>query len=84
MATIKQKSILIFIALIKLYQWLISRLLGPRFRYYPSCSHYAIDAFTLHGIFKGFYLSFRRILRCHPFADGGVDPVPPSSLTKGN
>lgn len=84
MATIKQKSSLIFIAIIKLYQWFISPLLGPRCRYYPSCSHYAIDAFKFHGILKGFYLSFRRILRCHPFAAGGVDPVPPSSLTKGN
>lgn len=62
--------------LIRLYQYLISPLLGPSCRFYPSCSHYAREALLKHGFFKGTYLAARRILRCHPFHPGGYDPVP--------
>jgi hypothetical protein len=62
--------------LIRLYQYLISPLLGPTCRFYPSCSHYAREALLKHGFFKGTYLAARRILRCHPFHPGGYDPVP--------
>jgi len=61
---------------IRAYQKLISPLLGPRCCYYPSCSHYAITAIERFGVIKGCYLATKRILRCHPAADGGHDPVP--------
>lgn len=70
------------IALIKIYQFVISPLLGPRCRYYPSCSQYSIQALQTHGFIKGLYLSIRRLLRCHPFTDGGVDLVPPTLCQK--
>ena len=68
------KSILLLV--IKLYQKLISPLMAPRCRFYPSCSSYAIDALNEHGIISGLYFSLKRILSCHPFSDGGVDFVP--------
>lgn len=68
------QAILIF--LIKIYQTLISPLLGPRCRFYPSCSCYAINAIRERGVLVGFYLALRRILRCHPLSAGGYDPVP--------
>ncbi|WP_431212488.1 membrane protein insertion efficiency factor YidD [Puia sp. P3] len=54
------------IALIKIYQWVISPAIGPRCRFTPSCSNYAIEALKKHGIFKGTWLAMRRISRCHP------------------
>jgi putative membrane protein insertion efficiency factor len=62
---------------IRAYQLLISPLLGPRCRFYPSCSAYAIEAITTHGPLRGSYLAARRLLRCHPWNPGGVDHVPP-------
>lgn len=62
---------------IRAYQWLISPLLAPRCRFYPSCSHYAIEALRIHGPFRGSWLTLRRIVRCHPLNPGGFDPVPP-------
>ena len=62
--------------LIRGYQLAISPLLGPRCRFYPSCSHYAIEAIDSHGAVRGTWLTFRRIARCHPFHEGGFDPVP--------
>lgn len=58
------------------YQLVISPLLGPRCRFYPSCSHYAIEAIERHGVIRGGGLALRRISRCHPLHEGGVDPVP--------
>lgn len=66
----------LLVLLLRLYQWTISPLLGPRCRFYPSCSHYAVEAVQLHGPLKGLYLATRRLLRCHPGHPGGVDPVP--------
>jgi len=66
------------IALIRLYQWCISPWLGLRCRFDPTCSSYAIEALTHHGILKGGWLTTRRILRCHPFGGMGYDPVPHS------
>jgi putative membrane protein insertion efficiency factor len=63
-------------ALIRLYQIFVAPLLGPRCRFAPSCSVYAAEAVVRHGALKGSWLALRRILRCHPFADGGYDPVP--------
>ena len=72
------KSILAFpfIALIRLYQLIISPWLGPKCRYTPTCSHYAVEAFKKYGVFKGFWLSLKRIGRCHPWGGHGFDPVP--------
>lgn len=59
------------------YQYAISPLIGPRCRFYPTCSTYAVEAIKIHGAIKGGYLALRRIARCHPFSEGGDDPVPP-------
>lgn len=66
-------------ALVRAYQLLISPLLGPRCRFYPSCSNYAIEALHRHGAVRGSWLAARRISRCHPLSEGGVDPVPERS-----
>lgn len=61
---------------IRAYQIVVSPLLGPRCRFYPSCSAYAIGAISRHGALLGSYLAARRLLRCHPWNPGGPDPVP--------
>jgi len=71
----------ILIGLIRLYQYLISPMIGPHCRFYPSCSHYAVEAIERHGVAYGGYLAMRRLLRCHPWHPGGVDPVPPERQT---
>lgn len=65
-----------FIILIKFYQVCISPLKPATCRFTPTCSQYAVEAFRKHGVFKGFYLAARRILRCHPWGGHGYDPVP--------
>ena len=64
---------------IRAYQLVISPLLGPRCRFYPSCSAYAVEAITTRGSVVGLWLTARRLLRCHPWNPGGLDPVPPTS-----
>ena len=64
------------VALVRLYQLTVSPLLGPRCRFYPSCSAYAIVALERHGAAAGLWLSIRRLGRCHPWHAGGHDPVP--------
>ena len=66
----------LLIGLVRFYQLLISPLLGPRCRFYPSCSHYTMEALQKHGVIYGSWLAIRRIGRCHPGNPGGVDPVP--------
>ena len=63
-------------ALIWLYQVSISPMLGDRCRFHPTCSEYAKEAIATHGILRGIALAVRRLLRCHPWRDGGFDPVP--------
>ncbi len=65
-----------FIALIKLYQLIISPLFGPKCRFTPTCSNYALQALKKHGVFKGTWLAIKRIARCHPWGGQGYDPVP--------
>ena len=65
-----------FIAVIKIYQWIISPWLGPKCRYTPTCSNYALEAFKKYGPLKGFWLSVKRIASCHPWGGHGYDPVP--------
>jgi uncharacterized protein len=66
----------LLIGLVHGYQYLISPLLGNHCRFYPSCSHYAVEAIETHGPGHGSWLALRRVLRCHPWHPGGVDPVP--------
>jgi putative membrane protein insertion efficiency factor len=63
------------------YQLAISPMLGPRCRFYPSCSCYAHTAIERYGVWRGSWLGLRRLLRCHPFNQGGYDPVPDERLT---
>lgn len=74
--------------LIRTYQLLISPLLGQTCKFYPSCSTYAVQALQQHGAARGSWLAVRRLLRCHPWSDGGVDHVParrhrPTTTTYG-
>lgn len=66
----------LFVALIRVYQVLISPLLGQRCRFYPSCSQYALEAIQKHGAVRGLALGARRLVKCHPLNPGGVDLVP--------
>lgn len=66
----------ILLGLIRLYQFTLSALMGKQCRFYPSCSHYTAEAIRRHGALRGGYLGAGRILRCHPWNPGGVDPVP--------
>ncbi|WP_445376653.1 membrane protein insertion efficiency factor YidD [Niveispirillum fermenti] len=50
----------------------------PRCRFYPSCSHYALEALSMHGAIRGGWLTLRRLARCHPWGGSGYDPVPPA------
>ncbi|MCV2403323.1 membrane protein insertion efficiency factor YidD [Marinomonas sp. C2222] len=66
----------IFILLVRSYQFLISPLLGNNCRFYPSCSTYMIQAIEQKGVIKGVFLGVRRLSKCHPWHEGGIDPVP--------
>lgn len=76
MNSLKRILSLPFIFLIKIYQWIISPLLGPKCRFTPTCSEYGLEAFKRYGPVKGFYLTMKRVGRCHPFGGHGYDPVP--------
>ncbi|MEI6522847.1 MAG: membrane protein insertion efficiency factor YidD [Bacteroidia bacterium] len=65
----------IFIYLIKTYQYILSPLLPNACRYNPTCSQYGIEAFNKYGVFKGFWLTLKRISRCHPWGGSGYDPL---------
>ena len=66
----------VLIGVIKFYKYFISPVLGNNCRFYPSCSTYSMEALKLHGVLKGVYLTVRRLLKCHPFHEGGIDPGP--------
>ncbi|MGO3345161.1 MAG: membrane protein insertion efficiency factor YidD [Marinomonas sp.] len=68
---------IVFIKLLQGYQLLISPFLGSNCRFYPSCSRYMIEAIERFGIIKGVYLGLKRLSKCHPWHEGGIDPIPP-------
>jgi len=68
--------------MIRFYQRRISPLFGPKCRFYPTCSQYALEAIEIHGAFKGSILAVRRLMRCNILFPGGVDPVPPKKEKK--
>ncbi len=65
-----------FILLIRIYQKIISPLIGPKCRFIPTCSNYAVEALKKYGVFKGSWLAIKRIAKCHPWGGSGYDPVP--------
>ncbi|MCB0329540.1 MAG: membrane protein insertion efficiency factor YidD [Bdellovibrionales bacterium] len=73
--TINRLAIGAALFVIRGYQLAISPFLGSRCRFHPSCSEYASEAIERHGILKGAWLSIKRILKCHPYSEGGIDPV---------
>ena len=66
--------------LIRFYQIALSPLLGPRCRYIPTCSQYALEAIHQHGAIRGSWLAFHRVCRCHPWGGSGYDPVPTKAI----
>ena len=75
LSPIRQSAIL----MIKTYQAVLSPLLGQRCRFYPSCSQYTLEAIEEWGLIKGVYLGAKRLSKCHPLHEGGIDPVPRKS-----
>jgi len=79
-APAQRPSMVARILMLPIRAWrLVSVHLPPRCRFYPSCSQYAIEALTVHGAARGSWLAMRRVGRCHPWHDGGLDPVPPAT-----
>lgn len=77
----KNPLVILAVSLLRLYQMTLSHVFaffGVKCRHYPTCSAYGIEAFRLHGVWTGFWLTLSRLLRCHPFGSHGIDPVPPA------
>ena len=66
----------IVVTLIRIYQWILSPILGPTCRFEPTCSNYASQAIVQHGLIRGTWFAVRRIGRCHPLGESGYDPIP--------
>jgi len=69
-----------FLLIILIYRYTLSPFIGGQCRFYPTCSHYAEEAFKEYGALRGLIMSMRRIFRCHPWHKGGYDPVPTRNL----
>ncbi|MFT4679520.1 MAG: putative membrane protein insertion efficiency factor [Flavobacteriales bacterium] len=82
----KNKSVLKKIAIfpVRIYQWIISPLLGQNCRHEPTCSNYTIEAIQEWGVIKGVWLGIKRISKCHPWGTTGYDPVPTNKNKKKN
>lgn len=78
MAKINRMLIGLLSAMIKCYQYCFSQLFPPSCRFHPSCSSYALEALEKKGVFRGTWCTIKRLLRCHPWAQGGYDPVEPN------
>jgi hypothetical protein len=74
----------VFILPVRFYQKVISPLLPPTCRFHPSCSQYVVEAILEWGVLKGGWLGLRRIGRCHPWSEGGFDPVPKNDKNRKN
>lgn len=72
----------LFLLLIRIYQLTLSPFIGQQCRFAPTCSHYTAEAILLHGAIKGSYLGIKRLGKCHPWHEGGFDPVPPKNGAK--
>ena len=72
---IKSALVILVVQLLRGYKWILSPLLPPACRYVPTCSEYAMEAVERYGILRGGWMATRRVLRCHPFVQGGFDPV---------
>jgi uncharacterized protein len=77
-ARLRRIAIAPAVLLIQGYKLVISPIIGPRCRFLPTCSDYALEALARHGLLRGGWLALRRIGRCHPWGDSGYDPVPPA------
>jgi putative membrane protein insertion efficiency factor len=82
--TVSRALALPLILLVKAYQLLLSPLTGASCRFYPSCSAYALTALERYGLFRGAWLTARRLLRCHPWNPGGVDHVPEKQVQRSD
>ncbi|MBV34154.1 MAG: membrane protein insertion efficiency factor YidD [Rickettsiales bacterium] len=72
----------LLIKLVRLYQLVLSPVMGNQCRFAPTCSHYAIEALEQHGAIRGSWLTIKRLGRCHPGCEGGLDPVPHNNSVK--
>ena len=73
----------LIIVIVRGYQLFVSPFSGPSCRFFPSCSNYALECVNRHGVFWGSYLTLRRLLKCHPWHEGGIDLVPEKPLSRG-
>jgi putative membrane protein insertion efficiency factor len=73
-----------FLFFIRLYRFVLRPILPPACRFYPSCSDYAFESISKFGAFKGSIMALKRLLKCHPFNEGGFDPVPHIECDKGS
>jgi putative membrane protein insertion efficiency factor len=80
---VKQIPTAVALLLLRGYKWAVSPMLSPACRYVPSCSEYAMEAIDRYGVRRGGLMAFWRILRCHPLAKGGLDPVDSSRPVQG-
>jgi putative membrane protein insertion efficiency factor len=71
------------IGVVRVYQWTLRPIIGSHCRFWPSCSEYAVEALRQHGAARGSVMAARRILRCNPWHEGGVDPVPEGQVPEG-
>ncbi|WP_369727931.1 membrane protein insertion efficiency factor YidD [Cellvibrio sp. BR] len=78
---LNQGLVYIAVKLLHGYRYLLSPWIGNQCRFYPSCSHYSEEAIIKHGFLTGTYLTLRRLLKCHPWHAGGLDPVPEVNKT---